>query len=204
MLKFRQTVARAVIVLCVCASGAVAGPERPNFAALRVSVIANVAQGCGASISPTAIQQLAAGRLAGSGITVSSIHNAQLAVDLDCIAMARNIAVHQCLNLSELVTTMSHDGKATLASTWRSCHSYECPRGKCEVAMRHETGLLDELLGDFNRRSPPAPIQTRAAAPAIVNDLASNRAPLRLAFYLAYILACLSLLLHWQTRKQTD
>src|SRR5215813_8342325 len=107
---------------------------------LRISVVANV-KNCGGAIRPVDVQNEATTRLQGSGITVSSIHNAQLALDVKCVAVTSDaegssLAVRHCLSFSELVTSPAKNGHPTLSTTWRKCQSYTCGRATCPGTAR--------------------------------------------------------------------
>src|SRR5262245_47902018 len=139
---------------------------------LRISVIANV-KNCGEAIRPVDVQNEATTRLQGSGITVSSIHNAQLALDVECVAVTpdaegSSLAVHHCLSFSELVISPAKNGHPTLPTTWRKCQSYTCGRATCQATARSRSGFLIYLfLGGFRatgngslRRGDPVPVSS--------------------------------------------
>jgi len=203
----------------------VLAPALLNAATLRVSVVANVGRACGAAVSSSAVQRIAADRLSGAGITVSNIHNSQLEMDLDCVTRTpsprnRGIAVNVCLTFSEPLSTVSGNGKTILGSTWKSCQSFACTRAKCDAALTREDLLLDALLGDFQERDaagripepmphPPtaglAPPRTPAAAtaPRVYSYVpAPDHTRGRQLFYATYIMTCLSLFVYWQFRSR--
>src|SRR5260370_10420502 len=98
--------------LCILPVQTSFGQERaksliPLAAPVRMSVAFNVAQGCGATIPPSAIQQGAEAQLRGLGVTVSNIHTAQLAIDVYCAAITpRSLSppfvVHYVYSISDL------------------------------------------------------------------------------------------------------
>src|SRR5690348_15936684 len=74
----------------------------PDAATLRVSVAANVGRTCAAAVSSPALRRMAAERLSGAGITVSTIFNSQLEIGVDCDSQRRSgrnqaISVNECL-----------------------------------------------------------------------------------------------------------
>lgn len=190
----------------------------PLTAPLRISVASSVARGCGNKIVPEALQQNAEGQLRGVGVAVSSIHNAQLVIDVDCVAVAprarrAGVAVHQCLGFSELVSTPSNNGKAMLASTWRKCQSYPCT-GNCEPLVRSgQQTLMTAFLSDFQERIPrnlpalpqpsPKPAQNSPAkhSPNAIYAAPANAG--RTVFYFLYIMACFSVMCYWQCRRSS-
>jgi hypothetical protein len=186
-------------------------PLVPLAASLRMSVASNVAQGCGGTILPSVIQQDAETQLRGLGVTVSNIHNAQLAIDVYCAAVtpgSRSTAmvVQECLGLSELVPAPSKHGRAMFATTWRNCQSFRCGGAKCEPLAR--SGLhtfINSVLSDFQERNsrndlPIPPIRPQPHASVIPGE-APQRDVGRSVFYLLYIMTCVTVLVYWQCRE---
>jgi hypothetical protein len=234
MVKFRRLRAKAarfrssahVLALGVGVSlfalHASSGQERHSTAAtepLRFSVASHVASTCGSAFSPSVIRGETDARLRAVGITVSSVHTAQLAADVDCVAVGPSgrssaIAVQQCLGYSELVSTPSRKSGITLATTWRKCQSFVCGNGRCEPPMRAVLNtLMNEFFTDFERSTKVyelavRPAETPTQAPVVLQTITGHAAqstavsvPPAVAFYSLYILACLILLFYWQFRS---
>jgi hypothetical protein len=198
----------------------------PNAATLRVSVVASVGPRCGASVLAPALRRMAAERLSGAGITVSSIHNSQLEVGVDCIARtpsrrSQAISVSECVTFSEPLATLSSNGKTIVGSAWQGCQSFACTRAKCDAALTREDVLLNALLDDFQERdaagripepaphqptsvfaAPPLPLATPPAGRAYSYSPPPDHALGRLIFYSTYIMTCLSLFVYWQFRSK--
>src|SRR5260370_33358081 len=122
------------LCLCILPVHTSFGQERgksliPLAAPLRVSVASNVAQDCGDTIPPSVIQQDAEAQLRDVGVTVSNIHNAQLAIDVYCAAVTPGsrstaVVVQECLGFSELVPARSNHGRAIFATKLRNFQSF--------------------------------------------------------------------------------
>ena len=202
--------------LCILPVHTSFGQERgkpliPLAAPLRMSVASNVAQGCGGTVLPSVIQQDAEAQLRGVGVTVSNIHNAQLAIDVDCVAVtpsARStvVVVHQCLAFSELVSAPSNDGRAMLATTWRKCQSFTCGGAKCEPLVRSGLHtLINPFFSDFQERNSrndlPIPQIRPQPQASVIPGEAPHRLVGRVVFYLLYIMTCVTVLVYWQRRE---
>jgi hypothetical protein len=191
-------------------------PLIPGAVPVAMSVASNIGRGCGDLVPPSVLQQDVEARLRGLGVTISSVHSAQLAVDVDCVGVGpgtrmSGVAVHQCLGLSEVVSVPSNDGRAMLATTWRQCQSYTCAGAKCKPLAR--TGLqtlIDSCLGDFQerhlaRQGGQPPHAAKRAAVATVSSAYPETSPRmvgRVLFYSLYIMVCVSVMVYWQCRKQ--
>src|SRR5260370_5894565 len=144
--KPRVTALGLGLSLCILPLHTSFGQERaqpliPLAAPFRISVGSNVAQGCGGTIRPSVIQQDAEAQLRGAGITVSSIHNAQLAIDVYCAPVnpgSRRTAVviREGLGLSEFVPAPSNHARTISTNTFRNCQSFTCSGAKCHPLMR--------------------------------------------------------------------
>ena len=200
------------------------GNSRMTLAApLRISVASHVAQACGSAIPPSVVQQDAEAWLRGVGVTVSNIHNAQLELDVDCVAatpgaQTTSVALYQCLSFSEAVSAPSNSGRATLATTWRRCQSFTCGRAKCEPLARSGLhALMSTFWTDFQERNSQNAQQIRpqqqasviaasdqpppaGPGPSAAHDPISQRAMGRILFYSLYIMTCVTLLVYWQFR----
>jgi hypothetical protein len=170
-----------------------------------------VAQGCGATIPPSAIQHDAESQLRGVGVTVSNIHNAQLATDVYCAAITPGsrstaVVVQECLGFSELVPAPSNHGRATFATTFRDCQSFKCRGAQCEPLARSRLHtLINSFLSDFQQRNsrnayPASQIQPQPQANVIPGE-ASGRVAGSSVFYLLYIMTCVTVLVYWQYRE---
>jgi hypothetical protein len=183
----------------------------PLTAPLRMSVAFNVAPGCGATIPPSAIQQDAEAQLRGVGVTVSNIHNAQLATDVYCAAItpgSRNTAVvvQECLGFSELHPAPSNRGRAMFATTFRDCQSFKCRGAQCEPLARSRLHtLINTFLSDYKDRNSrdafPAPQILPQPEVSVLPGEASGRVAGSSVFYLLYIMTCVTVLVYWQYRE---
>jgi hypothetical protein len=186
------------------AQDAPAAPQ-PAGSPFRVSVVPAVTPGCGAAVSGADLQQYAESRLRGAGMTVSDVHNSQLAVDVDCVPVtaaksAHNLAVHQCLGFSEVVSAAAGDSPM-LASTWHKCESYVCESAYCEhLASSNETFLMDGFLSSLAERT--AQEHARLSPPVI--EAAANTVYERVIFFGLYTIACLTMGIYWQIRKRAE
>jgi hypothetical protein len=181
---------------------------------LMMSVGSNIGPGCGAAISPSAVQQDLEDQLRSAGLTVSKVHSARLSAEIDCVpvsggAQKANIAVHQCLALSQVVSRQEQGREAILATTWRKCQAYTCGDRQCEVLAR--TGLRDlanlfvadshqavSMLEPLRSAAPPQATGTTAAGFG-TTTLISNADT---TYYVLYILACAVVFLTWQLRRR--
>jgi hypothetical protein len=122
-------------------------------------VASSVAQGCGATIPPSVIQQDAEAQLRGVGIIVSSIHNAQLAIDVYCAPVTPGsrstaVVIRECLDFSEVVPAPANHGRPMSATTFRNCQSLVCRGAKCEPLVRSGLHtLLNPFLKDLQDRN---------------------------------------------------
>jgi len=201
------------LYLCILAVHTSFGQERskiPLAAPLRMSVTSNVAQGCGGAIPPSVIQQVAEAQLRAVGVTVANIHNAQLAMDIDCVAVTPGsrsaaVVVHQCLAFSEPVPAASNGGRAMFATTWRKCQSFTCGGAKCELLARSGLStLVNPFLSDFQERnarndlpSPQIRLQPRAG---FLSGEVPQRVVGGVVFYLLYIMVCVTVMVYWRRR----
>ncbi len=204
--------------LCVCILPAhPSSPQErgkrlmPLAAPLSMSIVSDVAQRCGGAIPPSVIQDAAQAQLRGAGVTVSNIHNAQLAIDVFCAAVnpgSRNtsVIVRECLGFSELAPAPSNHGRTMFATTWRECQSFTCGGARCESVVR--SGLhtiIDKFLSDFQERNfgKNLPIQQIRPQPQtnVIHAEAPERVDGRSAFYLLYIATCVIVLVSWQCRE---
>jgi hypothetical protein len=207
--------------LCTLPVHDASGQERgkllaPIAAQPRISVASSVAQGCGATIPPSVIQQDAEAQLRGVGITVSSIHNAQLAIDVYCAPVTPGsrktaVVIRECLDFSEVVPAPANHARPTSATTFRNCQSLVCRGAKCEPLVRSGLHtLINPFLRDFRDRnsrndSPIAQIRPQPQASVIPRE-----APPRIegqsafyvlyVFYLLYIMTCVTVFVYWQCR----
>ena len=225
VLPHRIEVIALRVGICFLALYASSGQERRSTlasASLRLSSASHVANSCAAVFSPSTVQEAIDVHLRDAGIVVSRVHTAQLAADVDCVAVGargRNsaIAVQQCLGYSELVSAPSRKSGVTLANTWRKCQSFVCSGGRCEPSMRAGIStLMSSFLTDFERSTktsglaappPEGRIQVPAVLPSFTGNLVqravvSGRATV--AFYSLYILACMVLMLYWQFRSSLN
>ena len=210
---YRTPVLLSVAVSCALASvsGAPVSAQPGAVApALRTSVLSNVAPTCHGPIPAAALQQDAAEQLRGAGVTVSDIHNAQLALDIDCLPLpgTRASGVHQCLSFSEVVTAPSNGSRAMLATTWRQCQSYACSGANCQTQLRPGLHtLVDAFLADFQQRgsrsaaAPASSVENRSPVADAIQG-ASRRVGGPVIFYSLYMMMCFVVLLYWQVRKQ--
>ena len=187
---------------CILAANPSSTHERGNAqappAALKVSIACDVDRGCGGGVSSHVIRQDAEAQLRGAGVTVSNIHNAELAIDVYCAAISPGsrgsaVVIRQCLNFSEL--TPSTHGGATFTSSWRKCESFTCRGAKCESLSRSGLhALVDTFLKDTQERFQPTlqRIVLPVEAPHPVDG--------RIAFYSLYIMTCVTVLVYWQCR----
>ncbi len=134
----------------------VRGSVTPVGRPLTISVASNVAQSCAPSILGSVVQQDIEAQLRGAGISVSNVHNAGLATEVDCVpAMAggrlTGISVHQCLSLSQSGPSPSQGHGVTLVTTWRKCQSYTCGKRNCAALIRSK---LRSLVGAFLTDAP--------------------------------------------------
>src|SRR5258708_5661916 len=203
--------------LCILPVQTSFGQERaksliPLAAPVRMSVAFNVAQGCGATIPPSAIQQGAEAQLHGLGVTVSNIHNAQLAIDVYCAAITPGsrstaVVVQECIGFSELVPAPSNHGRAMFATTFRDCQSFRCRGAKCEPLARSGLHtLINTFLRDFqepNSRNNFPILQTRPQPQAsVIPGEVPQRVLGRSVFYLLYIMTCVTVLVYWRCRER--
>lgn len=178
----------------------------PVASPFRIAVAPNVKPGCGSAVAPGILQQNAESRLRGVGLTVSDIHNAKLGIDVDCVPVSaaggrntgRNLAVHQCLGFSEVVSAAAGGGQPMLASTWRQCESYICETGKCEATVDAGlTGLVDTFLSVLAERSSQPPVRPPSSGTG------GTVTPYeRVIFFGLYTVTCLTMFLYWQIRKR--
>ena len=185
-------------------------PLIPIAAPFRISVAANVDQRCVGTIRPSVVQQDAETQLRGVGLTMSSIHNGQLAIDIYCAPVTPGsrktaVVVRECLDFSELVPAPANPGRPMSATTFRNCQSLVCRGAKCEslVGSGLHT-LLNPFLKDLQDRNsrndgPIAQIQPRPQTGVIPRD-APRRIEGRSVFYLLYIMTCVTVLIYWQCR----
>lgn len=169
----------------------------------RIAVSPSVMPGCGAAVAPAVLRQNAESRLRGVGLTVSDIHNAKLGIDVDCVpvkaAGGHNLAVHQCLGFSEVVSAAASGGQPMLANTWRQCESYICESGKCEATVNAGlNGLVDTFLSVLAERSSQAPVRP----PANSGTSGPVTSYERVLFFGLYTVTCLTMFLYWQIRKK--
>src|SRR5260370_4467029 len=213
--KPRVTALGLGLSLCILPLHTSFGQERaqpliPLAAPFRISVGSNVAQGWGGALRPTVIQKDAEAQLRGAGITVSSIHNAQLAIDVYCAPVnpgSRRTAVviRECLGFSELVPAPSNHARTISTTTFRNCQSLTCRGAKCEPLGRSGLQpLLNPFLKDLQDRnsrndSPIAQIQPQPHT-GVIPRQAAQRIEGRSVFYLLYIMACVTVLVYWQCR----
>jgi len=191
-----------------------AQPSAPPAKPLMMSVGSSIGPGCGAAISPSAVQQGLQDQLRSAGFTVSKVHSARLSAEIDCVpvsagAQKANIAVHQCLALSQVVSRQEQGREAIQATTWRKCQAYTCGDRQCEVLAR--TGLRDlanlfvadsreavSMLEPLRSAAPPQATGT-AVGGFGVTTLAANA---ETTYYALYIVLCAVVLLSWQFRRR--
>jgi len=186
-------------------------PLTPLAAPLRMSVAFNVAQGCGGTIPPSLIQQDAEAQLRGVGVTVSNIHNTQLAIDVYCAAVfpgsrSTAVVVQQCLGFSELVPALYNHGRAMFATKWRNCQSFRCRGAKCEPLVRSGVhALINSFLRNFqvrnSRNNFPIPQVRPQPQASFIPGEVPQRVLGRSVFYLLYIMTCVTVLVYWQCRE---
>lgn len=208
------------------------GQQRPISATisapLRISVASNVDQGCRNGILAATMQDNTEARLRAAGIAVSQIHNAQLTVDIDCVAVGHSqrsaAAIHQCLSLAEVMAASADPGRTALATTWRNCQSYTCSGAACQLSARSRMNVLMDLFLDYfhdrfrkrdataavtpNRQSvhptgTPSRSSVSSGRPPEFSDIPKPAGPRgKVIFYSIYMMACFSVLLYWQFRRQ--
>ena len=157
------------------------------------------------------MQSPAEGLLSAAGITVSNIHNSQIAVDTDCVSRMLETgspgrAVQQCLSFLEVAAPSAIERRTGLATTWRRCQSLTCSKSKFEEALRSG---LDILVNMFfaEVRMPIKPPLESVSAPTIKSVPShpvrvSPPRVLRTIFFSLHILFCRSAFLCWQLRGQ--
>lgn len=192
-----------------------AHPANRPGEALKVWPTSNVAQSCGTAIPRTVLQQDVETQLRLAGIAVSRVHTAVLTADVDCVpVIARGrttrIAVNQCLDLSQRVSSPSQVPGMTIGTTWRKCQSDTCGTGHCEAKVRSGLrGLVDAFITEFGKSNSAyeLPAQPTAPTPPAIENLtatalAPNAAPTPAAiFYLLYIMICTAVLVRWEYSK---
>jgi hypothetical protein len=188
-----------------------AKPPIPLAARLRMSVASSVAQGCGATISQSVIQQDAEAQLRGLGVTVSNIHNAQLAIDAYCAAVTPGsrttaVVVRECLGFSELVPASPNHRRPMFATTSRNCQSFTCKGAKCEPLVHSGlhtllTLFLRDLRDRTSRNDLPIPQIQPQSEVIVITGKAPQRVVDHSVFYLLYILTCVTLLFYWRCRR---
>lgn len=213
--KPRVTALGLGLALCILPLHSSFGQEHgqpliPIAAPFRISVAANVDQRCVGTIRPSVVQQDAETQLRGVGVTMSSIHNGQLAIDIYCAPVTPGsrktaVVVRECLDFSELVPAPANPGRPMSATTFRNCQSLVCRGTNCEslVGSGLHT-LLNPFLKDLQDRnsrnnSPIAQIQTLPQTGVIPRE-APQRIEGRSVFYLLYIMTCVTVLIYWQCR----
>jgi hypothetical protein len=204
------------LCLCILPVHTSFGQERgkpliPLAAPLRMSVASDVAQDCGVTIPPSVIQQDAEAQLRDVGVTVSNIHNAQLAIDVYCAAVtpgsrSTTVVVQECLGFSELIPARSNHGRAMFATKWRNCQSFRCGGAKCESLVRSGLHtLINTALIDFQERNSrndlPIPQIRPQPQASVIPGEAPRRGVGRSVFYLLYIVTCVTVLVYWQCRE---
>ena len=192
--------------------------------ALTVSVASDVAQSCGGIIPERVIRQDVESQLRLANISVSKLHNAELATEVDCTPVrARSLrpreGVHYCVSLSQVIALPAAPRRHTLATTWRQCGSTTCTTGTCDTLLRAEvhnlvTAVITDLHDTGNSASsgpaPRPPPATPAHEPTQAHaDSIGSRNPMNLpvpltrstVIYFLYITTCLGVLLQWEYRK---
>ncbi|MEO8595536.1 MAG: hypothetical protein ABI759_19610 [Candidatus Solibacter sp.] len=176
----------------------------------RISVVSNIASACSAGVAPPALQQSAEEQLRGAGFTVSNIHNSELQIDVDCMAVGERrrtsgFAVHHCVAFSEMVSSHANPGAALLAGTWRDCQSVTCGNNCSTMVAEGQEALVRKFLGDHQQRQSEESLTTRLQrqAGAAQNPGDPGGSTKRVVIYSLYILVCLSVLFHWQLRKSS-
>jgi hypothetical protein len=157
-------------------------------------------------VASAGIEGLLTAGLRNVGIPVSTVYNSQLSVEVECATLSPDpgaaLATHECLDFSELVQTASNEGRPALASTWRKCATLSCARGKCDAGVQAAVqDQLRELSAVLQERRAAAAAPAPAPAPERRFTIEVSRRGLVL-FYSLYIVACLSLIVYWQVRKQ--
>ena len=201
------------ISLCILPLHTSFGQERgqpliPLAAPFRIPVASNVDQRCVGTIRPSVVQQDAEAQLRGAGVTVSSIHNAQLAIEIYCAPVTpgsrkTSVVIRECLDFSEVVPAPANHGRPTSATTFRNCQSLMCRGAKCEPLVRSGLHtLMNPLLKDLQARNDPAIAQI---GPQPQAGVIAREAPQRIEgqsafyvlyiFYLLYIMTCVTVLI---------
>ncbi len=187
----------------VCLAQAPSTPvEWSNY---RVSVTSKIAGDCRNAVSQSGVTQDAEARLRSAGIAVADVFNAQLAIDLDCVAVSSDpgvnpVAGYECLTFSEMVSVPSTDS-STLASTWRQCQPFKCGRAGCASAARSGLqSMFDGFVKDLWERSARAS-QALSKPESIPVPKLPDRRLAGAIFYSLYIMACLTLLVYWRFRR---
>ncbi len=198
--RWRTVLVVAVLLVPICNAIAQQSAPRAAWSSYRVSVASKAARGCQNAVPP-GIKEDAEARLRGMGIAVSDVFNAQLSIDLDCVAMSQTgVAGSECLVFSEMVSVPT-TGSRSLAATWRSCRAFTCNRANCAAARTGIQGLLDEFASELSERNAQASqiltISESAPAPQPV-----NRRLAILVFYSLYIIACITVMLYWRMKRQ--
>jgi hypothetical protein len=201
-------------------------------ASLTLAVSAKAGQGCGKGFPAGRVQQDLEERLRAAGLTVSRVHSATLAMDLDCTPTpalgSGALSVHQCLGLSQVVPHASHANGMSLATTWRQCSAYQCSTAKCESALfAAQRGLVDAFTGylrevkSSRETTAPAVQQPQnagiAEAPSVPSraeggagmvhatlyvDVPVDPLTPRVVFFLLYIVTCFAVFARWQFGRQ--
>lgn len=214
-------------MLCVAAAAHAQDAPKPmaNRGPVRISLTSKVTPACNTFAAPVADPD-ATGQLGKAGLTlVTNLHQAQLAVDIDCVAMAQapqtSLAVHQCLGFSEPLATRTKGAGTVLANTWRKCEAFTCEGRKCDAQAKTTFHtLLGSFLDDYRERAANTaataePEETAAPANfgAQVAQQASNVATVvrygvvppdytaRLVIWSLYIAWTLAVAIYWRVRK---
>jgi hypothetical protein len=195
-----------VLLLCCLLPGTTLLRAQP----LQVSVGSRIGLSCGDAVTTTGLQQNLEETLRGASIGVSRVHTAGVSAELDCKPRTASLSVTQCLNLWQPVANSSAANGLHLATTWRSCEVYNCPRSQCgqtAIAMQHT--LAGRFIDEFRQRSvlpnlgvPPLPHPSLHTVPLIASASGDAVGPallldLRVIIWALYILVCMAVLLRW-------
>ncbi len=216
MLMLRVARLAGVMLLAAVSLPAQAA-EKQAFAGnpLKLSAATAVDASCGGAVNQSLLQEQLETGLRRHGIALSSVHTARLGMEVECMSSPESgnaLAIHQCLDLKELVSQNSAEGRAAMASTWRKCAAFQCRSGACaKTADGRLASLLDGFSEELQSRAGSAaltaPIITirnavGTPAAALAQAAAPDGAGTRTVFFSVYILFCLSVLLKWQLRGQ--
>jgi hypothetical protein len=178
----------------------------------RIFTASKLDASCRTFISQPADQHDLESQLRNHGVTVTKAGTAGLTASTDCVAAGRShgsgIVVHQCLDFSQVVSLPDQAKSVAVASTWRNCQAFSCDVGKCEAAMQSNVhSLVERFVADYHDRlatEHPAKPQVERVVPDQTSLIVGVSPGLRMAYYGAYILTCMIVILRWGLRNQLN